>query len=121
MSVKDADCVRFVRSFNVPLMLVGGGGYTICNVARCWCYETAVAVGVEPQDKLPYNEYYEYFGPDYTLYVAPSNMENLNTVKDLEKMENASHVVISILGMSRFKENQFLSWDGIGGNSVSLY
>lgn len=89
LSVKGhADCVRFVRSFNVPLMLVGGGGYTIRNVARCWCYETAVAVGVEPQDKLPYNEYYEYFGPDYTLYVAPSNMENQNTSKDLEKMRN---------------------------------
>jgi histone deacetylase 1/2 len=23
-----ADCVRFLNSFNVPLMLVGGGGYT---------------------------------------------------------------------------------------------
>jgi histone deacetylase 1/2 len=40
LSVKGhAECVRFVRSFNVPLLLVGGGGYTIRNVARCWCYE----------------------------------------------------------------------------------
>ncbi|KAG4932643.1 hypothetical protein JHK87_046645 [Glycine soja] len=83
-----ADCLRFLRSFNVPLMVLGGGGYTIRNVARCWCYETAVAVGVEPDNKLPYNEYYEYFGPDYTLYVDPSNMENLNTSKDLEKLRN---------------------------------
>jgi acetoin utilization deacetylase AcuC-like enzyme len=28
-----------MRSFNVPLLLLGGGGYTIRNVARCWCYE----------------------------------------------------------------------------------
>jgi histone deacetylase 1/2 len=34
-----AECVRFMRSFNVPLLLLGGGGYTIRNVARCWCYE----------------------------------------------------------------------------------
>jgi len=89
LSVKGhADCVRFLRSFNVPLVLVGGGGYTIRNVARCWCYETAVAVGVEPQDKLPYNEYYEYFGPDYTLHVAPSNMENQNSAKELAKIRN---------------------------------
>lgn len=27
-------CVQFVKSFRVPLMLVGGGGYTIRNVAR---------------------------------------------------------------------------------------
>ncbi|XP_068642117.1 histone deacetylase 6-like [Aristolochia californica] len=83
-----ADCLRFLRSFNVPLMVLGGGGYTIRNVARCWCYETAVAVGVEPDNKLPYNEYYEYFGPDYTLHIAPSNMENQNAPRDLEKMRS---------------------------------
>lgn len=89
LSVKGhADCLRFLRSFNVPLMVLGGGGYTIRNVARCWCYETAVAVGIEPDNKLPYNEYYEYFGPDYTLHVEPSNMENQNSPKDLEKIRN---------------------------------
>lgn len=40
-----AACVEYMKSFNVPLMLVGGGGYTIRNVSRCWAYETAVAVG----------------------------------------------------------------------------
>lgn len=49
-------------------------------------FQTAVAVGVEPSNKLPYNEYYEYFGPDYTLHVEPNNMENLNTPKDMEKI-----------------------------------
>ncbi|KAE8124298.1 hypothetical protein FH972_019197 [Carpinus fangiana] len=89
LSVKGhADCLRFLRSFNAPLMVLGGGGYTIRNVARCWCYETAVAVGVEPDNKLPYNEYYEYFGPDYTLHVEPCNMENLNSPKDMEKIRN---------------------------------
>ncbi|KAJ7545844.1 hypothetical protein O6H91_08G012700 [Diphasiastrum complanatum] len=85
LSVKGhAECVRFMRSFDVPLLLLGGGGYTIRNVARCWCYETGIAVGVELDDKLPYNDYYGYFGPDYTLHVAPSNMENRNTKSDLE-------------------------------------
>nr|GMC90518.1 histone deacetylase 6 [Ipomoea batatas] len=90
LSVKGhADCLRFLRSFNVPLMVLGGGGYTIQNVAaQCWCYETAVAVGVEPDNKLPYNEYYEYFGPDYTLHVEPHPMENQNSPRDLEKIRN---------------------------------
>ncbi|KAK4749653.1 hypothetical protein SAY87_027102 [Trapa incisa] len=83
-----ADCLRFLRSYNVPLMVLGGGGYTMRNVARCWCYETAVAVDVEPDNNLPYNEYYEYFGPDYTLHVDPGNMENLNTPRDLERIRN---------------------------------
>nr|GMC84418.1 histone deacetylase 6 [Ipomoea batatas] len=89
LSVKGhADCLRFLRSCNVPLMVLGGGGYTIRNVARCWCYETTVAVGVEPDNKLPYNEYYEYFGPDYTLHVEPHPMENQNSPRDLEKIRN---------------------------------
>lgn len=49
-------------------------------------YQTAVAVGVEPDNKLPYNEYFEYFGPDYTLHVEPLNMENMNSPKDMEKI-----------------------------------
>ena len=39
---------------------------------------------MEPENKLPYNEYYVYFGPDYTLHVDTCNMENLNTPKDME-------------------------------------
>ncbi|KAF7084357.1 hypothetical protein CFC21_088000 [Triticum aestivum] len=81
-----AECVKYMRSFNVPLLLLGGGGYTIRNVARCWCYETGVALGQELEDKMPVNEYYEYFGPDYTLHVAPSNMENKNTRYELDNI-----------------------------------
>lgn len=40
--------------------------------------QTGVALGVEVDDKLPYNEYFEYFGPDYNLHVTPMSMENQN-------------------------------------------
>ena len=42
-----AECVDFMRRYNVPMLLLGGGGYTIRNVARCWTYETAVALNCE--------------------------------------------------------------------------
>ena len=29
-----AECVRFVKSFNLPTLVVGGGGYTLRNVPR---------------------------------------------------------------------------------------
>ena len=29
-------CVSFVRDFNIPTLVLGGGGYTVRNVARCW-------------------------------------------------------------------------------------
>ncbi|XP_055827872.1 histone deacetylase 6-like [Solanum dulcamara] len=83
-----ADCLRFLRSFNVPLMMLGGGGYTITNVARCWCYETAVAVGVEPDNDLPYSEFYGYFAPDYTLKHEALPMKNKNPPRELEKIRN---------------------------------
>ncbi len=37
LSIKGhGDCVQFVKSFNVPTLVLGGGGYTVRNVARCW-------------------------------------------------------------------------------------
>lgn len=41
---------------------------------------------MEPDNKLPYNDYYEYFGPDYNLHINPEPMENLNPPEDLEKI-----------------------------------
>ena len=41
------------------------------NVARCWTYETAVALGCEIANDLPYNDYFEYFGPDFKLHITP--------------------------------------------------
>ncbi|KAL7410038.1 hypothetical protein BDY24DRAFT_190347 [Mrakia frigida] len=84
-----AECVRFVKSFQLPLLLLGGGGYTMRNVARAWCYETGLAAGVELGKTLPINEYFSYFGPDYELDVKASNMEDLNTPEYLNKLKTA--------------------------------
>ncbi len=39
----------------------------------------------EVNDALPYNDYFEYYGPDYRLHLPVSNMENMNTPAYLEK------------------------------------
>ena len=112
-----AECVDFMRRYNVPLLLLGGGGYTIRNVARCWTYETAVALNCEIANgryyrkreifttlsnlslsfslplspslfsELPYNDYFEYFGPDFKLHISPTNMTNQNTLDYLNKIK----------------------------------
>ncbi|KAG9126914.1 histone deacetylase [Ceratobasidium sp. 392] len=82
-----ANCVKFVKSFGLPLLLLGGGGYTMRNVSRCWAYETGLAAGVELGSEIPVNEYYEYFGPDYKLDVRQSNMEDMNTREYLERVK----------------------------------
>ena len=81
-----AKCVEFMKRYNLPLMLLGGGGYTIRNVARCWTYETAVALDQDIPNELPYNDYFEYFGPDFKLHIAPSNMSNQNTTEYMDKI-----------------------------------
>lgn len=50
--------------------------------------QTGVALGMEVDDKMPQHEYYEYFGPDYTLHVAPSNMENKNSRQLLDDIRS---------------------------------
>ncbi|GAA6030165.1 hypothetical protein JCM8097_009295 [Rhodosporidiobolus ruineniae] len=80
-----ASCVAFMRTFNVPLIILGGGGYTIRNVARTWAYETGIACGVEMGRDLPFNEYLEYFGPEFKLDVPGNNMDNANSREYLEK------------------------------------
>uniref|UniRef100_S4RXT2 Histone deacetylase 1 n=1 Tax=Petromyzon marinus TaxID=7757 RepID=S4RXT2_PETMA len=82
-----AKCVNFMKSFNLPLLMLGGGGYTIRNVARCWTFETAVALDSDIANELPYNDYFEYFGPDFKLHISPSNMTNQNTPEYLEKIK----------------------------------
>ncbi|KAJ2204844.1 DNA-dependent RNA polymerase II, partial [Coemansia sp. RSA 521] len=86
-----AACVEFMKSFNVPLFCLGGGGYTIRNVARTWAYETAVLLGEKLDPSLPYNDYYDFFGPEYTLDVPASNMTNMNTRQQLEQLCSEIH------------------------------
>jgi histone deacetylase 1/2 len=83
-----AECVKFVLQQKLPTLILGGGGYTIRNVARCWTLETAVVLGEELSNELPYNDYYEYYGPDYNLHIQPSTAENLNMPDALEKIKN---------------------------------
>ncbi|CAB4282969.1 unnamed protein product [Prunus armeniaca] len=74
-----ADCVRFVKKFNLPLLVTGGGGYTKENVARCWTVETGVLLDSELPNEIPENEYIKYFSPDFSLRIPNGHIENLNS------------------------------------------
>ena len=74
-----AECVKYTKSFGVPTLVLGGGGYTIRNVARCWAYETSVLLDKDISNDIPYNDYFEYYGPDFKLHLTPEQRENQNT------------------------------------------
>ncbi|KAK9362030.1 hypothetical protein V1504DRAFT_404639 [Lipomyces starkeyi] len=94
-----ANCVSFVKSFGLPTLVVGGGGYTMRNVARTWTYETGLLVGQIVGPEIPYNDYYEYYGPDYQLEVRPSNMQNANSKEYLDRIRTT---VLENLSRTKF-------------------
>ncbi|XP_049851640.1 histone deacetylase B-like [Schistocerca gregaria] len=81
-----AECLRYVASYNLPMLVVGGGGYTIRNVARCWANETGVLLDVELPFELPENDYYAHYAPDYKLQTTGIESENLNTRNYLDNV-----------------------------------
>ncbi|KAH0543569.1 hypothetical protein FGG08_002130 [Glutinoglossum americanum] len=86
------ECVRFAKSLNLPLIILGGGGYTPRNVARLWAYETSVCLGAEVPAALPADmPFIEHFKPDKTLFpnLAMGKYKNENTTKSLNDIVEA--------------------------------
>lgn len=86
-----ANCVEFIKSFGLPLLVLGGGGYTVRNVARCWAYETSVLLNAPIDNDIPFNDFFEYYAPDFKLHLTPTNQENQN------KTENLHNIVCRVL------------------------
>jgi histone deacetylase HOS2 len=78
-------CVAYTKTFGIPLLVVGGGGYTPRNVSRAWTHETSILI--DAVDKINPDipdtvAFRNHFGPDYSLFPKLSEMrkiENKNT------------------------------------------
>lgn len=83
------ECVKFIKSFGIPLLVVGGGGYTPRNVSRLWCHETSVMTDVSLDPKLPdVLPFRNYFLPDCSLYPnLGDRLDNKNSRKYLENVK----------------------------------
>lgn len=82
------ECVNFVRKYNVPLLVLGGGGYTIKNVSRCWTYETSVLVGASVPDELPVTVYDSFFEDSHWKLHPPltGKVDNQNSPTSLQRI-----------------------------------
>ncbi|KAH0791487.1 acetylpolyamine aminohydrolase [Histomonas meleagridis] len=90
-------CVAYVKSFGIPMLVVGGGGYTKTSVARCWAYETSILVDQEISNDLPETDYYNFYRPSYKLHLVPEKKRNMNSPEYLENLfmhviENLRHL-----------------------------
>ncbi|KAJ3050517.1 Histone deacetylase 3 [Rhizophlyctis rosea] len=90
LSVKGhGDCVDYMKSFRIPMLVLGGGGYTIRNVARAWTYETSRLLSVDVPNQLPPNVYLNQFLDEPVLHpnIVDANLENRNSPGELRKIE----------------------------------
>jgi acetoin utilization deacetylase AcuC-like enzyme len=72
-------CVSLMKSFGVPLVVLGGGGYTIRNVSRCWTYETSILTNTLLSNTIPESSPHRaYFAPDHTLLSFSANHRPLD-------------------------------------------
>lgn len=82
------ECVQYVKNLNLPLLVLGGGGYTLRNVARCWTYETSLLVNQEIPNDIPMMEYIEYFGPNFTLLADKPGNDSPHNSNSKTYLEN---------------------------------
>ncbi|KAG8533732.1 uncharacterized protein KY384_001473 [Bacidia gigantensis] len=89
-------CVDFVKRFGVPLLVLGGGGYTPRNVAKAWAYETAICIGADKSlhPALPgHMPLLEHFKGEKTLFpkLAGTKYDNKNSQLYLESVVMGVH------------------------------
>ncbi|CDJ43918.1 histone deacetylase, putative, partial [Eimeria tenella] len=82
-----SEAVRYFCRREVPAIFLGGGGYTLGNVPRCWAKETACILGLQLSPKIPESCVYRgYYGPNYELKIRTTNMENRNDEKYIDSI-----------------------------------
>ena len=79
--------------------------------------ETSFALGVEVVNQLPYNDYFEYCGPDFKLNLRPSNMANQNTGEYLDKIKNRLFESIRMLPHAPGVQMQVIHEDALNDES----
>ena len=76
-------CIEILKNTNLPILILGGGGYKISNVSRCWAYETSILLNKELSDKIPYNIYWSRYGNSFKLNFKISRNLDRNSKKSL--------------------------------------
>ncbi|GAM36933.1 hypothetical protein EIK77_003453 [Talaromyces pinophilus] len=87
-------CVAYTKTLGLPMLVVGGGGYTPRNVSRAWAHETSILI--DAVDKIDPNipdtvTFRNHFGPDFSLFPPLSEMrkiENKNSKQYLTHLVN---------------------------------
>mmetsp|Transcript_4586 Transcript_4586/g.12765 ORF Transcript_4586/g.12765 Transcript_4586/m.12765 type:complete len:255 (-) Transcript_4586:200-964(-) len=107
-----AAAVSAAAGWGVPLLLLGGGGYSSPAASRCWTLATAAAAGRDLVDDVPEHEHLMEYGPDFRLHTLPqpSLRPDLNSCLDVE--EACERLLLELRSAVALREPQ-----GSGGAS----
>lgn len=74
-----SQCVEHLISWNIPLILLGGGGYNILNTARLWTALTACALNEQLDNDIPDHSCFLEYRPTYELLIEAGHRPNINS------------------------------------------
>ena len=73
-----------MKSFNIPMLVLGGGGYTVRSELVAGPTDLSALKRVD-FNNIPYNDFFEYYAPDFKLHLTPSpTQENHNKPEHLQ-------------------------------------
>ena len=79
--------MQYIKSLDLPLLILGGGGYNRSNTAICWTSIQAAILDQWPlPDELPEHEYFDEYGPSYHMKVNEAKMRDCNSDYYLESL-----------------------------------
>jgi histone deacetylase HOS2 len=113
-------CVAFTKTFGLPLLVVGGGGYTPRNVSRAWAHETSILLEADKilDPTIPDSvAFRNHFGPDYSLFPPLSELrklENKNPRPYLAGLVEAVHEQLRYIQGAPSVQMSFIPPDILG-------
>ena len=83
-----AEFVAFLmEEIQLPLVVLGGGGYNSIACAKCWSSVIAKVVKVEIPNDIPETyEFIEECAPDFTLDLGTTNRKDSNYIEELDSL-----------------------------------
>merc|ERR1712136_466068 len=77
--------IRYILKWDLPTLLLGGGGYHEANVARCWTRVTAAVLGKPLPDDIPEEDpFYLHYSPTMEFAVDRGCRKDANTQEYLD-------------------------------------
>ncbi|KAJ5920890.1 histone deacetylase H [Penicillium verhagenii] len=113
-------CVAFTKLFGLPLLVVGGGGYTPRNVSRAWAHETSILLDADQTIDTTIPEsvgFRNHFGPDFSLFPPLSEIrtiENKNTRAYLNDLVENVHEQLRYIKGAPSVQMSFIPPDILG-------